>query len=156
MIDELSQKDIPLPQADSFSKVIASIDLFSNGICNANDLSNELGFDVRQGKYYIDALRYLGIVEKSSTFGEYNLSVYGSMLTNYDVKGRNKELISCIIKHKPFYDTYKYYNDNGTIPDKSYIMDIIKKYIPNMAFETVNRRASTIKSWIQWIIGAQV
>lgn len=156
LIDELSQKDIPLPQADSFSKVIASIDLFSNGICNANELSNELGFDVRQGKYYIDALRYLGIVEKSSTFGEYNLSVYGSKLTNYDVKERNKELISCIIKHKPFYDTYKYYNDNGTIPDKSYIMDIIKKYIPNMAFETVNRRASTIKSWIQWIIGAQV
>lgn len=42
LIDELSQKDIPLPQADSFSKVIAIIGLFSKGICNANDLSNEL------------------------------------------------------------------------------------------------------------------
>lgn len=42
------------------------------------------------------------------------------------------------------------------VPFEKKIKETIKKYIPNMADETVNRRASTIRGWIQWIIGSQV
>lgn len=31
-----------------------------------------------------------------------------------------------------------------------------RKNIPNMAEKKVNRRASTIRGWVEWIIGAQV
>ena len=45
---------------------------------------------------------------------------------------------------------------NEEYPSKELIKDTIRKYIPDMSEETVNRRASTIRGWIQWIIGAQI
>lgn len=156
LVNELPQAEVPLPQADSFSKVIGTLELISNDVNTANDIANELEFDNRQGKYYIDALRYLELVQKGDKYGEYKLSPYGFALVNVDIKTRNKKIIELILKHKPFYDVYKYFIENGEFPSKKSIRGIIRKYIPEMAEETVNRRASTIRGWIQWIIGAQV
>ena len=156
LINELPQEEVPLPQADSFSKVIGALELINNDVNTANGVASELEFDNRQGKYYIDALRYLDLVQKTDKFGKYTLSPIGSDLVNVDLKKRNEKIIELILKHKPFYDTYKYYKDNERIPSKKFIKNIIKKYIPNMAEKTINRRASTIRGWIQWVIGAQV
>lgn len=71
------------------------------------------------------------------------------MLSNHNTK-----LINSL--YKSFYEVYKYYIENEELPSREFVKDIIRKYIPNMAEETVNRRASTIRGWIQWIIGAQV
>ena len=113
-------------------------------------------FDARQGKYYIDALRYLDLVQRGDKVGKYKLTPNGFALVNMDIKTRNEKMIELIIKHKPFYDTYNYYLTNEEIPSREMIKETIRKYIPDMADETVNRRASTIRGWIQWIIGAQV
>ena len=156
LVNELPQDEVPLPQADSFSKVIGALELISNDVNTANDIANELEFDNRQGKYYIDALRYLELVQKGDKYGEYKLSPYGFALVNIDIKTRNEKIIGLILKHKPFYDVYKYFIENGELLSRKDIKDIIRKYIPEMAEETVNRRASTIRGWIQWIIGAQV
>ena len=156
LIDELPQEEVPLPQADSFSKVIGTMELISNDVCTANDIANELEFDVRQGKYYIDALRYLKLVERGDKIGEYKLTPDGFVLVNVDIKTRNKKIIEMIIKHKPFYDTYKHFLDNKEMPSRDQIKETIKKYISDMADETVNRRSSTVRGWIQWIIGSQV
>lgn len=156
LIDELPQNIVPLPQADSFSKVIGTLELINNDVNTANDISVELEFDKRQGKYYIDALRYLDLVQKGDKIGEYKLTPSGLAQVSVDVKIRNKRMIEYILKHKPFYEAYKYYVDNGEFPSREFIKSIIKKYIPDMSEETVNRRASTIRGWIQWIIGAQI
>ena len=155
-IEELPQSVVPLPQADSFSKVIGTLELINNDVCTANDIADELEFDSRQGKYYIDALRYLELVQRGDNIGEYKLTPDGFALVNMDIKERNEKLIELIIKHKPFYDTYKYYLEHEDIPSREIIKETIKKYIPDMSDETVNRRASTIRGWIQWIIGAQI
>ena len=156
LVEELEQRIVPLPQADSFSKVIATLDLISNDVNTANKVAHELEFDNRQGKYYIDALRYLELVQKGEKAGEYRLTELGFVITSNETKVRNQKLIQLILKHKPFYEVYKYYLDNGELPKKDFVKDTIRKYIPNMADETINRRASTILGWIQWIIGAQV
>jgi hypothetical protein len=156
VVEELPQEEVPLPQADSFSKVIGTLELVNNDVCTANDIATELEFDARQGKYYIDALRYLDLVQRGDKVGEYKLTPNGFALVNMDIKTRNEKMIELIIKHKPFYDTYNYYLTNEEIPSREMIKETIRKYIPNMADETVNRRASTIRGWIQWIIGAQV
>ena len=39
---------------------------------------------------------------------------------------------------------------------QEYIKNVIRKNISNMSQDTVNRRASTISGWIQWIISAQI
>lgn len=158
VVGELPQIEVPLPQADCFSKVIAALELVKNGFNTAQQISEELEFDVRQGKYYIDALRYLNLVDKSPKHGEYCLTSMGSIVMNVfsNFKVRNKYLIKHILMHKPFYDVYEYYLDNNKLPSREYIKNVIRKYIPNMADETVNRRASTIRGWVQWIIGAQI
>lgn len=156
--EELPQDEVPFPQADSFSKVIATLELIDNGINTAQLISKELDFDVRQGKYYIDALRYLNLVDRDQKYGEYRLTERGFETLNASInfKIRNRNLIIQILDHKPFYDVYRYYLENNEMPNKEYLKSIIRKYIPNMAEETVNRRASTLKGWIQWIIGAQI
>lgn len=53
-------------------------------------------------------------------------------------------------------NVYKYYLDNGELPNREFIRNVIRKYIPDMAEETVNRRDSTIRVWIQCIIGVQI
>ena len=156
LIDELPQDVVPLPQADSFSKVIGTLELINNEVNTANDIAVELGFDPRQGKYYIDALRYLELVQKGNKTGEYILTPVGFAIMNLDVHERNKKLIELILKHKPFYDVYKNYIVESEIMNREAIKEIIKKYITDMSEETVNRRASTIRGWIQWIVGAQI
>ena len=156
IINELEQDIVPFPQADSFTKVIGTLELISNDINTANDIANELEFDSRQGKYYIDALRYLDLVQKGEHVGEYKLTSNGFAILNIDTKSRNEKFIKHIIKHKPFYETYKYYLDNKELPSKEFVKGVIKENIPDMSDETVNRRASTVRGWIQWIIGAQI
>ncbi len=156
LVDDLSQKAVPFPQADSFSRVIGTIELINNGINTANGIGVEIGFEGRQGKYYIDALRYLGLVQRGEKYGKYKLSSEGTMLVKLDAKARNGKLIELILNHKPFYEVYEYYYENKELPTKAFVKDIIRKYIPSMAEKTVDRRASTIRGWIQWIIGAQV
>lgn len=157
LLEELPQKVVPLPQADSFSKVIGVLELINSGFNTSKAVASELGFDRRQGKYYIDSLRYLNLVEKDEKFGKYKLTASGfSTINNCNSKERNQKLIIFILRHKPFYEVFKYYLENDKLPDKEYIKNIIKNYVFSMSEETVNRRASTIKGWIQWIIGAQV
>ena len=156
LIDEQPQDVVPLPQADSFSKVIGTYELINNNFKTANDIAEELDFDSRQGKYYIDALRYLDLVIKDEQYGEYKLTPTGFGIMNLDIKLRNEKIINQILKHKPFYDVYKYYFENKELPSKEIISEIIKRYVPNMSDVTINRRASTIKGWIQWIIGCQI
>lgn len=156
LVDELEQNIVPLPQADSFSKVIGTLELIGNDVNTANDIAEELEFDSRQGKYYIDALRYLDLADKDEKFGKYKLTPIGFMMMNVDSKSRNERLINQILKHKPFYDVFTYYLSNDELPSRDYIKSVIKKYIPDMADETINRRASTIRGWIQWIVGTQI
>ena len=156
-VGELPQHEVPFPQADSFSKVIGALELINTEVNTAKKIAVELEIDDRQGKYYIDSLRYLGLVEKDEIYGKYKLTGYGFVLiNNYERKLRNQILIRRILQHRPFYEVYEYYLENGEIPNREFIRNVIKKYIPDMSYETINRRASTIRGWVQWIIGVQV
>ena len=156
IIEELSQDVVPFPQADKFSKVLGTLEYINSGINTARLISEEFGFDVRQGKYYIDALRYLKLIKKSNNYGEYELTALGIMACNSDSKTRNALLVEEILKHEPFYKVYKAYLNNDIMPNKIYIREILKNKISELSTETINRRASTIRSWIQWIIGCQI
>ena len=61
--------DIPFPQANSFEIVIKTLDLVYSDVNTASLISQCIGFADREGKYYIDALRYLGLAEKSKKDG---------------------------------------------------------------------------------------
>ena len=65
-------------------------------------------------------------------------------------------IINKILSHKPFYDVYKGYLENEEIQSRGVIKENILNVIPQLSDETANRRASTVRGWIEWIIGAQI
>lgn len=156
LVEELSQDKVPFPQADSFTKVLGTMEYINNGLNTANLIAEAFDFDSRQGKYYIDALRYLEIVDNSKVWGEYELTDFGKHLFELDVKNRNRLIIQKVLSHKPFYDVYKDYLKNGSIGVRSFIKESLLDIIPQLSDETANRRASTVRGWIEWIIGAQI
>lgn len=156
LVDELPQEKVPFPQADSFTRVLGTMEYIYEGLNTANLIAEAFEFDSRQGKYYIDALRYLGIVQSSNVWGEYELTEFGKHLFELDVKNRNRLIINKILSHKPFYDVYKGYLENEEIQSRGVIKENILNVIPQLSDETANRRASTVRGWIEWIIGAQI
>lgn len=155
-IDDLPQDKIPFPQADSFNRVLGIIDLVGSQINTATKIAEEYEFDVRQGSYYLSAAKYLGLIDNSAVNGEYELTASGFMVSNLDAKSRNEYLIKMILRHKVFYYTYKSYLDNKTTPSRNEIINYMKKYTDIKSNETLNRRSSTVRGWIEWIIGCQI
>lgn len=156
LVEELSQDKVPFPQADSFTKVLGTMEYINSGLNTANLIAEAFDFDSRQGKYYIDALRYLEIVDNSKVWGEYELTDFGKHLFELDVKSRNRLIIQKILSHKPIYEVYKKYIDNDYFYNRGEIKEILKNIIPQLGDETANRRASTVRGWIEWVIGAQI
>jgi predicted transcriptional regulator len=155
-ITELPQNVVPFPQADSFTKVIGTVELINSGINTAKGISEEFEFDIRQGSYYISAAIYLDLIRKGKNNGEYELTDKGLNIINLDKLKRNNNLIVYILKHRPFYESYKYFLNNNEMPSKNLIKSFLKQSVPELSDETINRRASTIRGWVQWIIGCQV
>lgn len=156
VIDDLSQDEIPFPQADSFNRVLGIVDLIDSQINSASEIAEEYEFDIRQGSYYLSAAKYLGLIDNSIEHGKYELTPQGFMISNLDIRSRNEYLIKMILRHKVFYYTYKSYIDNNIMPSKEEIVNYMKKYTDIKNSETLNRRSSTVRGWIEWIIGCQI
>ena len=146
-------QDIPFPQADKFERVINLCELLNKKEMKKDEITQEYAFDSRQTNYYIDAARYLGLVEKKNL--QYSLSELGEKILSYNFKNRQLAYCKCILSHKAFYETLKKYFDYGVMPNKNEIVQIMKKSnLHNIkSDETFERRSSTIKSWVNWIVG---
>ena len=146
-------QDVPFPQADKFERVINLCELLNKKEMSKDDITQKYAFDARQTNYYADAARYLGLVEKKNS--KYNLSKFGEKILSYNFKTRQLAFCECILAHKAFYFTLKNFFEFGVMPSKNEIVQIMKKsnlYNINSE-ETFERRSSTVRSWINWIIG---
>ena len=156
LINDLPQNKIPFPQADSFTKVITVVEMIEKEVDTAISISEEFDIESRQGNYYLSAAKYLGLITNAEKSGKYTVSTKGFLINNLDIKSRNEHLIKSILKHKVFYYTYKYYLDNEKLPSKEYIIELMQQHTDLTNPVTLNRRASTVRGWIEWIIGCQV
>ena len=147
---------IPFPQADIFDRVINLCELLYERNLNRNNITEQYAFDVRQTSYYTDAARYLGLVEKINTNNvqTYYLTEKAKKILQMNYKYRQLAFCDCILSHKVFSKTLQKYFSTGVMPNKEQIVKIMKEsslYHIN-SNTTYERRASTIKGWINWII----
>lgn len=151
------EPQLPFPQADTFERVINICELLREQDLSRNDVTEQYAFDARQTNYYTDAARYLGLIEKSKDGREplYKLSEKGHKILKMSYKQRQLSLCRCILSHSVFADTLKAYFETGVMPSKNNIVQIMKRYsLHNLnSGSTYDRRASTIKGWVNWIIG---
>lgn len=150
------KEEIPFPQANSFDIVMKTLELIYSDVNTASLISQCLGFAEREGKYYIDALRYLGLVEKSKKDGNYYLTEEGFVIcANFDNQ-KNRKLFKKVVEHNIFNKTYKKALEINDIPSVEYICTIMKKEGIELSDDTLKRRASTVRGWIQWLLDSRI
>lgn len=156
------EPNIQFPQANSFERVINICELLYINDVEKNFITEEYSFDVRQSSYYLDAARYLGFVEKSLDLDGhdcYTLTQLGKSLFSMSYKQRQLKLIEAILSYKSFNLTYKAYcKSNKRISDRE-IAEFMKQagvINPKTGLpysqSTYERRASTVRAWINWIL----
>lgn len=148
-------KEIPLPQADKFERIINLCELLNDQKLTKENIANQYAFTPRQADYYTNAATYLGLLQKNSLEQKYELTPKAKKILTLPYKKRQLEYTECILKHKPFSMTLAHYFKTGEIPEKNIIVQYIKKSNSHCSERnsTQYRRASTIISWIKWIVG---
>ena len=153
----VNEPKVPFPQADSFERVINICELLSEQELSRNDVTDQYAFDARQTNYYTDAARYLGLLEKSrdGNLPVYALSSLGRRMLKLNFKQRQLAYCNCILSHKAFRGTLQRYFESGNMPSTSEIVQIMKcSNLYNVGSDsTFERRSSTIKGWLNWIVG---
>ena len=161
-VETVKEPKIPFPQADNFERVVNLCELIKqNQIMSKEQYLQDFDFgtiDPRQHDYYTNAARYLGLVDKvrESTTKQpcYILSNLGCKIMSLSLIDKQTEFIKLILSYSAFRDSLKLYFDKGSAPDKAEIVEIMKhsKLYNIDSDSTYFRRASTITSWINWIL----
>ncbi len=151
------EPEISFPQADSFKRVINLCELLNETPMNRDQVTENYAFNARQTNYYTDAARYLGLIEKSKENGTpvYYLTERAKKIMHKGYKQRQLDFCYQILRHKVFADVLKKYFETGIMPTNDEITLYMKQ--ANLykveSDVTFKRRASTIRGWIEWIVG---
>lgn len=152
----VSEPDIPFPQADSFKRVVNLCELLFGSPMTRDQVTEEYAFDIRQTNYYTDACRYLGLLDKYRDNNKvtYKLTDKGNKIMSLSYRQRQLELCRCILEHKAFRDTLTLYLRSGNTPSKADVVQIMKQ--SNLYHvdgeSTYYRRSSTLVSWLNWML----
>ena len=153
------EPEIPFPQADSFERVINLCELLKQKeFITKEEITQNYDFDARQTDYYSNAGKYLGLIDtgRDPLTGQTGcfLTTKGKQVFYLNLIDRQKEFVKQIVSHKAFKEILKLHLDNGEMPNKETIVEIMKRSkLYNVGSDTTYfRRASTIIGWINWII----
>lgn len=149
--------DVPFPQANSLERIFNLCELInSSEILSKVEITENYAFDSRQTDYYLNACKYLGLVEIGINNGLVSgwLSAKGKALFKGDINHRRVAFIELILSKNAFNETLKLYLIKASKPTSEEIVEIMKQSkLNNVESEsTYYRRASTIVKWINWIV----
>ena len=153
-----NEPEVPFPQANSFERVINICELVSENPLSKDELTEQYAFDGRQTQYYTDAAIYLGLLKKEKDEDKiirYSLTEKGKRVFRLGYKKRQLAICRTILCHRAFNRVFKSHFETGVMPSDKDIVEIMKQcglYMINQD-STYYRRASTVKGWINWIIG---
>lgn len=148
---------IPFPQADKFERVINLCELLVTKELSCREITEHYAFDKRQTDYYANSARYLGLIDKKEEENNtyYLLTKDGRRILGLGYQDRQLEFCKLILQHRIFNSVLKKYIKNKNIPvQKSKIIEIMREanLYPSYSDETISRRSSTVRKWIEWIL----
>lgn len=150
------EQEIPFPQANDFDKIIDLIHLLNKQAFTIDEITSNYGFVERQTNYYTDAAIYLDLIQIETIDKKkvFTLTERANRIVSSRIKNKYLELMECVLEHEAFSKTLKLYFENSSMPSNSKIVEIMKESnVYNIKSEsTFLRRASTVQSWIKWII----
>ena len=138
---------IPFPQANDINKVITLVQA-GDGIIEDKEKAKEVikVGTPRQVSYYLSALQYLKYLGQNKKLTERALKL----------KNSKSELVSDIynqlLEDKLFGKAYHDFKATGQVNIDKVTSDL-KKENQRLSESTLRRRASTIRSWVEWMYG---
>ena len=154
-----SEAEVAFPQADSMKRIVNLMEMLSERDMTKQDITNRYIFRERQTNYYTTAGHYLGFIEKgerrSDGFVYFSLSDAGHRVMKMPYRERQIAIATAILRHRAFNETLKTHLQCGEMPNINMIVQIMQNCgVYNVGSpETFKRRASTIRGWIEWILG---
>jgi len=153
------EPEIPFPQANSMLRLINLMELLGEaGNMTAEEITTRYAFNRRQALYYTDAGRYLGVIsrargEKDFLFG---LSRQGRYIMSLAYRERQLAITARIVRHRPFHEALRICLSRGAMPDTPELVRIMEgSGLYHVSSEsTYARRASTVSSWISWVLNS--
>ncbi|MCI9455657.1 MAG: transcriptional regulator [Oscillospiraceae bacterium] len=153
------ETEVAFPQADSMKRIVNLMEMLSEGDMTKEDITNRYIFKERQTNYYTTAGRYLGFIKKGERCSDglvyFSLSGAGRRVMKMPYRERQIAIATAILRHRVFNETLKIHLQYGEMPDNNMIVQIMKNCgVYNVVSpKTFNRRASTVRSWIEWVLG---
>lgn len=147
--------ETPFPQANNFLRVLDLLGFLADGPKTRNEIALYYGFDERQADYYYNALKYLGYANKPYRGSPVEITERGKFIyQRKDIKEGKIEIIKDIIKYKVFAECLRISMQRGEVLSQDTASEIIGKYRDDLNINktTKNRRASTVREWINWIL----
>lgn len=136
---------IPFPQANSLDKIIALVQA-GNEIISDKEKAKEI-IDVsttRQVSYYLSALQYLKYLGKNKKLTDRALAIKDSKVNLVD------DIYNQLLNDKVFGKAYKDFKTSQNV-DINKVADDLKRENQKLSDSTLKRRASTIRSWVEWM-----
>lgn len=138
---------IPFPQANDINKVIALVQAGDDIIEDKEKAKYVINVGTpRQVSYYLSALQYLKYLGQNKKLTERALKLQNS----------KSELVSDIynqlLEDKLFGKAYHDFKVTGKVNIDKVTSDL-KKENQKLSESTLRRRASTIRSWVEWMYG---
>jgi hypothetical protein len=148
-----SEPQVPYPQADDLDKVVDLVSLVDNGVDTKVTIADFFEFHERQGDYYANAGRYLGLLDRRGS--QFALTDLGRQFMQIrSVPGKSRILIEQLLTRPTFRATFELLRQRGmeleAISNEE-ITSIIEQF-RNLSGSTPLRRASTVRSWLGWIM----
>lgn len=156
-VQSVRESKIPFPQADSFNRVVDLLGLLVENDLREDYITWNYNFDERQTRYYTGAGIYLGLIDKYKDENRqvmFTLTHTGREIMKLQTKKKFLRLAKSILEHEPFKQTLAEYFQTSRPPEKGMVVQIMKGcnlYKINSE-STYYRRASTVISWINWIL----
>ena len=144
-------RNTPFPQANNFSRVIDLLGLLMEESLSKDDISSFYNFEKRQADYYSSAGVYLGLIERGDPV---ELTPLGRDIMGYRYRVKKLAIIRVLLEHEVLNRVMRQYLDTGRPVSTDEVIDIMNdSYLHNIGSQsTVRRRASTVKSWVRWIL----
>jgi predicted transcriptional regulator len=150
-----------IPQANSFERVIdllGKLKIAGDSLTQI-EITTNYAFDTRQTQYYTNTMIHLGLLERKQTQERgvfYTLTEFGKKIINKEPTARNLDLVELILSQKIFYETMKLYLKNAQLPTQEVVIECMKDLNLSIGGTTVGRRASTVQSWLKWIMNLTI
>lgn len=153
----VEEPKVPFPQADSFERVIDLLGLLANDVLNKEDITLNYSFDKRQTDYYVNAGRYLDLIDTERTPDEVNcfLTPEGERIMKQIFREKKINIVRKILEHEVFNKCIALYFKNQSPIEIDDIISIMNEsfiYKIEKGSSTIDRRARTVLRWIEWIL----